>query len=524
MMKNEEMMTETEVAVLGSLRAGPLEVEAVGAAVGLDQSRVLAAVAVMQQRGLVMLREAERQEIKAEPGAAELLSAGLPERRAIDALMSAGGEMPLEELVDWAGGSGVAINEVLRWGQARGWLRKVELEKVKAEGAAEKKSFKVVLTDAGRAAQGAAQDDERALELALAGRVFLDQLAESDLDADSVRKLLSNREGVARIKKRSQRTLSITDAGSALLDSGVKGKVERNVLTPEDIQSGRWREIALREYDIALPARAIFPAKPHPLRRIIAETRRAFLEMGFQEVASPMVESAFWNFDALFQPQDHPARDMQDTFYMAEPERVELPDDAVVERVRRTHEDGGETGSQGWGYRWDPEQARRVVLRTHMTATTIRALAAHPEPPYKSFCVGWTFRNETISYKHLPVFHQVDGIVIDKEANLSTLLGTLSEFYRKMGFDKVKFKPAFYPYTEPSADVVVYMESRKKWIEMGGSGIFRPEVTQPLGCHYPVLAWGLGIERLAMLRLGFNDIRELYRCSLEQLEEVPLCR
>jgi phenylalanyl-tRNA synthetase alpha chain len=164
------------------------------------------------------------------------------------------------------------------------------------------------------------------------------------------------------------------------------------------------------------------------------------------------------------------------------------------------------------------------VLRTHTTAATIRALARNPEPPGKYFCVGWTFRNETISFKHLPVFHQVDGIVIDREANLATLLGTLQEFYSKMGFGKVKFKPAFYPYTEPSVDVVVYMESRKKWIEMGGAGIFRPEVTQPLGCHYPVLAWGLGIERLAMLRCGFADIRELYRSNLDALETVALCR
>jgi phenylalanyl-tRNA synthetase alpha chain len=380
------------------------------------------------------------------------------------------------------------------------------------------------LTDLGRSALDAEQDDERALRMALGGRLFLDQLAAANLNAELVRKLLSNREGLAKVKKRTQRTLSITDAGRALLDAGMEVKAERNSLTADDLQSGRWREITLRKYDVALPARTVYPAKIHPLRKIMAETRRAFLEMGFTEVASPMVEAAFWNFDALFQPQDHPARDMQDTFYMADPDRVELPDAALVERVSRTHEDGGNTGSQGWGYRWDTEQARRVVLRTHTTAATIRALAAHPDPPLKVFCVGWTFRNETISYKHLPVFHQVDGVVIDKDANLSTLLGTLGEFYRKMGFDAVKFKPAFYPYTEPSVDVVVYMKSRGRWIEMGGSGIFRPEVTEPLGCSYPVLAWGLGIERLAMLRLGFDDIRDLYRGSLDQLEEVPLCR
>ena len=159
------------------------------------------------------------------------------------------------------------------------------------------------------------------------------------------------------------------------------------------------------------------------------------------------------------------------------------------------------------------------MLRTHTTAATIRALAANPNPPGKFFCVGWTYRNETISFKHLPVFHQVDGIIIDEEANLASLMGTLQEFYSKMGFGRVKFKPAFYPYTEPSVDVVVYMESRGKWIEMGGAGIFRPEVTLPLGCKFPVLAWGLGIERLAMIRFGVSDIRELYGTSLNELEE-----
>jgi phenylalanyl-tRNA synthetase alpha chain len=246
--------------------------------------------------------------------------------------------------------------------------------------------------------------------------------------------------------------------------------------------------------------------------------------MGFTEVVSPMVESAFWNFDALFQPQDHPARDMQDTFYMREPAEAPLPDAKVVEPVRRTHEDGWETGSEGWGYTWNPERSKQVVLRTHTTAATIRALAANPHPPGKFFCVGWTYRNETISFKHLPVFHQVDGIIVDEEANLASLMGTLQEFYSKMGFGRVKFKPAFYPYTEPSVDVVVYMESRRKWLEMGGAGIFRPEVTLPLGCRWPVLAWGLGIERLAMLRFGLSDIRDLYGTNLDSLQQVPLCR
>jgi phenylalanyl-tRNA synthetase alpha chain len=364
--------------------------------------------------------------------------------------------------------------------------------------------------------------DMRLFRAIQGGTLYLDQLAVAD-QPERVKELLSKRPELAKLRKRVARSLSLTPKGQQAF-SGVRKVVERNTLTPEDLESGAWREIKLRPYDVTLAARDVYPAKIHPLRKIIEQTRRAFLEMGFSEVASPMIESAFWNFDALFQPQDHPARDMQDTFYMSEPTEAPLPGSKVVEPVRRTHEDGWETGSEGWGYKWDPERSKQVVLRTHTTAATIRALAANPNPPGKFFCVGWTYRNETISFKHLPVFHQVDGIVIDEEANLASLMGTLQEFYSKMGFGRVKFKPAFYPYTEPSVDVVVYMESRKKWLEMGGAGIFRPEVTLPLGCRWPVLAWGLGIERLAMLRFGLSDIRDLYGTNLETLEQVPLCR
>ena len=354
---------------------------------------------------------------------------------------------------------------------------------------------------------------------------FLDAL-ESDQTEIAIEyaSLLAKRPELAKIKKRTERIAVAYRRRSRRHLQTARKVIERNSLTPEDLESGAWKEIKLRPYDVKLAAKDVYPAKIHPLRKIIEQTRRAFLEMGFAEVVSPMVESAFWNFDALFQPQDHPARDMQDTFYMLHPAETPLPDAKIMEPVKQTHENGWTTGSEGWGYKWSPERSKQVVLRTHTTAATIRALAANPNPPGKFFCVGWTYRNETISFKHLPVFHQVDGIIIDEEANLASLMGTLQEFYSKMGFGRVKFKPAFYPYTEPSVDVVVFMESRGKWIEMGGAGIFRPEVTLPLGCNYPVLAWGLGIERLAMLRFGLSDIRELYKSNLDALEEVPLCR
>jgi phenylalanyl-tRNA synthetase alpha chain len=490
-------------------RVDSVEMDKLVELVGLNQSKVAAIAMEAQQAGLVAIESRSREEIVPAEGSAEAVRAGLPERRAATLLAQEPGPVAMGQFVELMKTADLPINEVFRWGKTRDWIRRGKGD--------------VQLTDAGRAA--VAEDirdvDESALLAHDGGPLFLDETEYPD----RVRNLLKNRTELAKIKKRTERTVSLTEAGRAMVKAGIQVREERNVLTPDDLRSGAWRDISLRPYDVTLPAEKVHAAKTHPLRKIIEETRRAFLEMGFTEVVSPMVESSFWCFDALFQPQDHPARDMQDTFYMDEPCETALPDDSgLVERVRSVHENGGDTGSEGWGYQWEPKRAMQAVLRTHTTAATVRALAAHPSPPSKVFCVGWVYRNESMSFKHLPVFHQVDGIIIDEHANLASLLGTLEAFYRKMGFQRVKFKPAFYPYTEPSVDVVVYLESRGKWIEMGGSGIFRPEVTEPLGCRHPVLAWGLGMERLAMIRYGLTDIRELFHGKLDAMREVALCR
>lgn len=507
------VLTDVAQQVWESLRGGRRDVAQVVAETGLDQSQVMLVATEGVEAGYLELEDRSRLELDPAEDTLERLEEGLPERRALKLLDAAGGSMEVPAFIAAAKEAGFAGNEVFRWGGARGWTRRVKGKPPVLE-----------LTDAGRAAIDVEAPDERALRLvASEGLQYLDELADRGVDVEAAQQLLNKRSDLVRLRPRTQRFLSLTDAGREAIDRVVV-KREQNQLSPEDFRTGTWQDVTLRPYDITLPAQEIYPAKVHPLRKIIQQIRRSFLELGFLETVSPMVEVAFWNFDALFQPQDHPARDMQDTFYMAQPATAELPSADRVAAVGRTHEDGGDTGSRGWGYRWSPETARQLVLRTHTTAATIRALADHPEPPFKTFCVGWTYRNETIDYKHLPVFHQVDGIIIDEAANLSTLLGTLTAFYQKMGFSKVRFKPAFYPYTEPSVDVMVYMEGRGKWLEMGGSGIFRPEVTEPLGCKHPVLAWGLGVERLAMIRFGFDDIRKLFQGGLDTVEEVPQCR
>lgn len=491
-----------------------IDVELIVLKMHMTQPLVMGTLDFAQQQGWVAIAETRREELIPAQDAQAKLRKGLPEKQFLEVLQTKK-RMAMREAAQEAKKRGYKINEIIKWGKTRGWM-----EKDQAKG-------ELIITDQGlRMALEQLDDDEKALFAVENSneRIFLEDLDQQNIESKRVRTLLKNRPELAKIKMRTIREVTVTKKGQTAIPQ-LKSKVEeKNVLTSEDITSGNWQNIRLRPYDVTRSVEPTPIAKSHPMQKIIQETRKAFLEMGFNEVASPHAEMGFWCFDMLFQPQDHPARDMQDTFYLKFPAHGELPTAGIVEKVRQTHENGWETGSCGWGYRWSEKEARRMLLRTHTTASTIRALAQNPHPPRKVFCVGRVFRNETISFKHLPEFHQVDGIIIDESSSFCALLGTVQEFYRKMGYPKVKFKPAFFPYTEPSAEVFVWMDAKQCWIELGGCGVFRPEVTMPTGCTVPVLAWGLGLERLAMLRYGIDDIRILYGSDLDWLQEVPLCR
>jgi len=247
------------------------------------------------------------------------------------------------------------------------------------------------------------------------------------------------------------------------------------------------------------------------LRRRIS---RIFTDMGFEEMSGPQVQSSFWNFDALFQPQDHPARDLADTFYLKG--TSPLPDDAgLVSKIKKVHE-------KCWGGQWKEENASKPVLRTHTTAVSAYYLYNFCKGntiPKKYFSIGKVFRNEATDYKHLAEFFQVEGIVVWEGATFRNLLGCLKEFYRKLGFEKIRFQPSYFPYTEPSLEISVYFEKKKQWLELGGAGIFRPEVSIPLCDRYPVLAWGLSLERPLMLLNEMEDIRDFYKSNVGWLRK-----
>lgn len=335
---------------------------------------------------------------------------------------------------------------------------------------------------------------------------------------------LSKRPGIVQKIYVKTDVVSITNRAKNLI-SKLEIKEEKygpviTILTPDIIKSGVWKEVEFKKYDVSIPGPPIYGGRKHPIRELLDEIREIWLSMGFIEEWGPLIELSFWNFDALFQPQDHPAREMHDTFYLKDPKYGELPSKDIVEKVKLTHENGWVTGSKGWRYRWDENIAKTLVLRTHTTSVTVRKVYEYGEKPVKIFAIGKVFRNETVDYKHLAEFYMVDGIVIDPQANLRQLFGVLKIFYKKLGFEKVLFWPSYFPYTEPSAQVCVYVDRLNGYLEMAGSGIFRPEVTMPLGVKWPVLAWGIGIERIFMVRYGLDDMRIIYKNDIGFLRRL----
>lgn len=269
--------------------------------------------------------------------------------------------------------------------------------------------------------------------------------------------------------------------------------------------------------DVEAESPIIFAARSHPLKEIINEIKETFVSLGFSEIYGNLAQPSFWNFDALFTPQDHPAREMQDTFYLRDIKAKKFASQDQIKNVAAAHKNG-------WRYQWDINSARKMVLRTHTTCVTIKYLAENKPDEARVFSLGRVFRNEKVSYKHLVEFHQVEGVVIGQNSTLRDLMGIQREFYRRIGLNKVKFWPTFFPYTEPSLQTMVYNDRLNKWVELFGMGIFRPEVTKPLGITKPVLAWGGGLERIAMLKYGVDDVREFYNNDLRWLRSVTRCQ
>jgi len=470
----------------------------------MDIKAVMSALGSLESKGLVKVHKSLDKLLKLTETGERYAMEGLPEKKVLK-LLSKEGSLQISEIMEKSGLDKTENKVAIGWLLRKKW--------------AEIKNDLLKITSKGEKFLGKLGSDEILLQkLEEKGRLKLSSLEDELREAF---KLLSQRKGILDVKKVKEHEIRLTDKGRVILERGLEIREEATQLTHEDLKSGRWKKLYYRGYDIHAEYPIIFPGKMHPLKRIIEEIRDIFLKMGFTESRGPIIESAFWNFDCLFQPQDHAAREMQDTFYVKNPSETKLPGKSLVEKVRRVHEDGGSTGSEGWQYNWDVEIAKKSVLRTHTTCVSARFLLEN-KPPLKMFSIGRVFRRETITYKHLPEFHQVEGIVAAEDVTFKNLLGILREFYSRLGF-KVRFRPAYFPYTFLSTECEIYLPEKESWIELGGAGMFRPEVLEPLDVDTPVAAFGLGIERLAMIRLGIKDIRMLYQSNLGWLRSLPVC-
>jgi phenylalanyl-tRNA synthetase alpha chain len=302
-------------------------------------------------------------------------------------------------------------------------------------------------------------------------------------------------------------------------------------LTRENLQSGDWKELEFKEYNFSAKGLTAEGGYLHPLLKVRQQLKNIFLQMGFEEMpTNRFVESSFWNFDALFQPQQHPARDSHDTFFLEAPSTTkELPEDYVA-RVKQVHESGG-YGSRGYVYDWEREEANKNLLRTHTTAVSSRMLyllAQKPFVPKKYYSIDRVFRNEAVDRTHLAEFHQIEGLICDRGLTLGDLIGVLHDFFSRLGMSKLRFKPAYNPYTEPSMEIFSYHEGFQKWVEVGNSGMFRPEMLRPMGLpeDVNVIAWGLSLERPTMILYGIDNIRDLFghKVDLGLIKENPICR
>ncbi|MCK5624349.1 phenylalanine--tRNA ligase subunit alpha [Candidatus Pacearchaeota archaeon] len=467
----------------------------------LDNTSVLRALEYLQNKKIIELNFEKKKTVEIGINGSLYKSKGLPERR-------------LLHLLDKK--HIISLSEAQKESKLSNDEFKASLGALKKKALIELKNGKISLN---------ANKEE------ISKKSFEESLIESlPLDYESLSpeqihglKSLENRKGIIQIKEIKIPHINITKLGKEISESKIKSQKLIEQLTPETLKKDSlWKGKKFRRYDILSPLPAISGGKRHFVNQSIDYAKKIWTDMGFKEMSGNLIVSSFWNFDTLFTAQDHPVREMQDTFFINK--EKELPDKELVKAIKDSHEKGV-AGSKGWEYNWEEKQAKKAVLRTHTTCLSSQTLAKLKEKdlPVKFFALGKCFRNETVDWSHGFEFNQTEGIVVDKNANFRHLLGYLKQFFDKMGFKKIRMRPAYFPYTEPSVEIDVWHPEKRVWLELGGAGIFRPEVTIPLlGKNIPVLAWGPGFDRILMDYYEIKDLRELYKNDLSKLRKMKI--
>jgi phenylalanyl-tRNA synthetase alpha chain len=471
---------------------------------GMSEAEAMRALQWLENKDVLKITAEVNETLQLDVNGKEYLEKGLPERRFLQGLKQK--ILPIGQITKE---TGLSQEEVT-----------VCLGLLKSKAAIDIDKGVVSITDNGKKAL-----DKEWLEESFLKKISSSKILPSDLSPEEkfAYDIFRKRKDIIKTDIEKVKRFELTDLGRQLAKQDMEPREFVDRLTHDMLKDGSWKGKGFRRYDVNINVPKIWRGKRHFVNQATDYAKQVWIEMGFREMEGPMVNTCFWNFDALFTAQDHPVRDLQDTFYMKTPAKGGLPDQKIVDKVKAMHEHGGDLESSGWQYRWDPETAKRLILRTHTTVLSAKTLATLKKAdwPAKFFAVGRCFRNEAIDWSHLFEFNQTEGIVVDPNANFRHLLGYLKRFFSKLGFPKARFRPAYFPYTEPSVEIDVFHPVHNKWVELGGAGIFRPEVVEPLlGEAVPVLAWGPGFDRIMLEYYGINDIRELYRNDISQLRSM----
>ncbi len=493
-----------ERKALPHLRDGMLASE-IAAAAGMQEVEVARALQWLENKAILSALPVAETIVSCGANGVKAIAHGMPEARFLAAVQA--GHMTRDAIIK------TAHLDAQEYGASVGVLKKQELIEID-------KANNLSLTAKGKKAK--AESPETHLLKRIGDGIALNTLTQQE--QKSIAELKGRKEYVILRERKDQR-ISLTDLGKTVAATDLSAFTFSESLTREDLESGAWKDKTYRAFDVSAPVPKTHGGREHFVTEAIEHVRRIWIEMGFTEMEGNMVQTAFWDLDALFVPQDHPARDVQDTFYLEQPRAGEIERDAFA-RVRDAHENGGTTGSTGWRVKFSKIESEQLLLRTHTTVLSAQTLWAIRQGkavmPGKYFTVDKVFRNEKLDWKHLFEFHQVEGIVVDPDATFSQLIGYLRIFFAKMGYPKIRLRPHHFPYTEPSVEVDVWHPTRNQWIELGGAGVLRPEVAKTItGEDVPVLAWGLGLERIIVDKFGFTDLRDLYRNDVAQLRGTP---
>ncbi len=458
----------------------------------------------LENKNLVKLSEDTKEIVDLDTNGKKYLKEGLPERRFLKVVKK---ETPISDIIKDANLEKDEINICL------GVLR--------SKAAITIKKDKELLISSLPQAQKLLEKES--LEEQFLKKQFPIELKELKEEEKFTLENLKKRKNIIKIEKKKIKKAALTELGKKLLSKGIKLEDTHDRLTPKMIKDSSWKAKKFRRYDVKINVPQISGGKKQHYRKFLDETRDKFMALGFKEMFGNLVETEFWDMDALFMPQFHSARDIHGAYYVKDPKYGSV-NEKLLEKVKASHEIGKGTISKGWQYKFDINKTKQLILRTQGTALSARMLASKQlKIPGKYFAIARCFRPDVVDATHSPDFNQVEGIVIEENLNFRHLKGLLKMFAEEFAqTEQIKITPAYFPFTEPSAELHA-KHPELGWIELGGSGIFRPELVKPLlGYEIPVLAWGLGIDRLAMFKLGIKDIRELFSHNLEFLRNSKI--